>query len=87
MYEILQYTLDRAEEIGVEVKPSKNKKKKIDVFIDGEKIASVGAYGMMDYPHYILSKGLDYANKRRELYYRRHRKVSLNEILAKWLLW
>lgn len=87
MYDITKYTFDKAKEIGLEIKPSTNRKKKIDVFADGEKIASVGAYGYLDYPFYVLTKGRDFANKRRELYYRRHTKVTLNEILSKWLLW
>ena len=31
-------------------------------------IASIGAIGYSDYPTYIRSHGLDYANKRRRLY-------------------
>jgi hypothetical protein len=73
-YLIKQYTKDKAKKLGVEVKPSKLKGKKIDVFKDGKKIASVGALGYYDYPTYIDKKGKDYADKRRTLYKIRHKK-------------
>jgi len=51
-YRISQYTLGRARILGVTVKPSTRKGKKIDVFKGGKKVASVGALGMKDYPTY-----------------------------------
>ena len=72
VYKITEYTIKRAKELGVVVKPSQNKTKKIDVFKSSKKIASVGAFGMNDYPTYILKKGLNYANSRRRLYKIRH---------------
>ena len=87
MYSITDYTKRKAKEIGVEVKPSSNPKKKIDVFKGDVFIQSIGAKGMSDYPSYLRDKGQVYADKRRELYYIRHPKDSLGELLAKWLLW
>lgn len=52
-YRIRQRTKTRAQALGVEVKPSKVKGKKIDVFKDGRKLASVGALGYADYPTYL----------------------------------
>ena len=53
-YSITKYTYNKAKQFGVLVKPSTNKTKKIDVYkkIKGKehKVASVGAYGMNDYP-------------------------------------
>ena len=53
--------------------------KKIDVFKNGKKVASIGALGMNDYPTYLekekkgrFPKG--YANERRKLYKQRHEK-------------
>ena len=86
-YTITDYTKKKAKEIGVEVKPSHNPKKKIDVFKDGELIASIGAIGYFDYPSYIIEKGKAYADERRRLYHIRHPKDSLGEYLALWLLW
>ena len=74
MYEITDYTKQRAKEYGVQVRPSTNKKKKIDVFSNGEKIASVGATGYMDYPSYAMERGKAYADERRRLYHIRHRR-------------
>jgi hypothetical protein len=38
------------------VKNSKNKKKKIDVFKNDKKVASIGAIGYYDYPSYVNQK-------------------------------
>jgi hypothetical protein len=76
MYKITDYTKQRAKELNVIVKPSTNKNKKIDVFnLKGDKLASVGAIGYLDYPNYIKSRGLEYANERRRLYLIRHSKT------------
>ena len=51
-YRITDYTKQQAKKLGVEVKPSKTKGKKIDVFKKGKKVASVGAIGYKDFPTY-----------------------------------
>ena len=74
-YTITNYTKERARKLGVIVKPSTVKGKKIDVFNKkGEKLASVGALGMGDYPTFIKTKGKEYADSRRRLYKMRHDK-------------
>jgi len=73
-YTITNYTYKQAKKLGVQVKPSTNKTKKIDVYKKGVKIASVGAYGMNDFPTYIKKRGLKYAKTRRRLYKMRHEK-------------
>lgn len=76
MYAITQYSRDQAKKLGVTIKPSTNKGKKIDVFDkDGKKLASVGALGMGDYPTYMKTKGQAYADERRRLYRIRHGKT------------
>jgi len=75
LYHITNYTLKKAKKIGVKVKPSTNKTKKIDVFNkEGKKIASVGANGMNDFPTFMQKNGLIYAKTRRNLYKNRHEK-------------
>jgi hypothetical protein len=78
-YKILPYSFEQAKKLNVVIKPSTNVLKKIDVFKNGKKVASVGAIGMNDYPTYMhlekygaVEKG--YAKKRRELYKKRHEK-------------
>jgi len=73
-YRITDYTKQQAKKLGVVVKPSSVKGKKIDVFKNGEKVASVGALGYSDYPTYIRTKGKAYADERRRLYKIRHAK-------------
>lgn len=64
--------MNQAKKYGVCVKQSQKKCKKIDVIKNDEVIASVGAIGYSDYPTYVNTHGLDYANKRRMLYRLRH---------------
>jgi hypothetical protein len=73
-YSITNYTKSQAKKLGVVVKPSSIKGKKIDVFKNDQKIASVGAIGYSDYPTYIKTKGKAYADERRRLYKIRHSK-------------
>ena len=45
MYRIKKLQYKKAKALGVEIKPSTKKGKKIDVFKDGKKVASIGAKG------------------------------------------
>lgn len=74
MYDITEYSYQQAKRLGVTIKPSTNKKKKIDVFKDGDKIASIGAVGYGDYPTFTKEKGKEFADKKRQLYKKRHEK-------------
>ena len=75
MYTITEYSRDQAKKLGVTIKPSTNKGKKLDVFKDGKKLASIGALGMSDYPTYMKTKGQAYADERRRFYRIRHGKT------------
>ena len=90
-YRITNYTRKQARKIGVQIKPSTKPDKKIDVFRNNERIASVGAFGMNDYPTYIRKKGMAFAKTRRKLYKQRHEKDRhikwSNGWLADKLLW
>ena len=87
MYTITDYTYRKAFLLGYEVKPSHNPKKKIDVFKDGKKIASIGDPSYGDYPTFLKEKGKAFAEERRRLYHMRHTKNTLGEKLARDLLW
>lgn len=91
VYNITNYTKKQAKRLGVQIKPSTNKMKKIDVYKDGKKVASIGAAGMNDYPTYIQKKGKEYADERRRLYKIRfqksRKKVGTNSYWADQLLW
>lgn len=72
-YKITAYSYKRAKKLGVNIKPSTNKKKKIDVYKGTRKIASIGAIGYKDYPTFMkINKTL--AKERRRRYKTRHRK-------------
>jgi hypothetical protein len=72
-YRISSYTRNKARQMGVEVKPSTRKGKKIDVFKGGKKIASIGALGYNDFTTFSRQSASK-ANARRKAYHSRHRK-------------
>jgi|694.fasta_scaffold12857_11 hypothetical protein len=74
-YRIKPYSYAQAKKLGVTIKPSVLKGKKIDVFNrQGEKLASIGALGMGDYPTFMQTKGKEFADIRRKAYKSRHAK-------------
>ena len=105
-YSIKQYSLDRIKELNKKldtdifsIKLSKNPSKKLDVYERDKLIASIGAIkkngiAYLDYPSYLETMGEDYADKRRKLYFARHKneptiidgKVT-NSWWAKYLMW
>jgi hypothetical protein len=89
MYQITKYSFDRARELGVLIKPSNKKWYKIDVFDkDLNYITSVGDDRYSDYPHYIESHNLEYAENRRRLYRLRHKNNnSIRGFFALNILW
>lgn len=74
MYAITEYTKQRAAELGVLVRPSKNATKKLDVYKSGAFITSIGDVNYSDYPTYMKSHGKKYADERRRAFYARHAK-------------
>ena len=90
-YIITAHTRRQAKKLGVSIKKSSNSKKKIDVFKDGKKVASVGAIGYGDYGTFLREKGKEFADKRRKAYKIRHakyrNKVGTNSYYADKLLW
>ena len=74
MYTIKNYSYERAKRLGVQIKPSTRKNKKIDVFKNDKRIASVGALGYGDYPTFMQTEGLRSAKEHRRRYKIRHAK-------------
>jgi hypothetical protein len=91
MYKITDYSFKKAKQLNVTIRPSGNKKKKIDVIKDGQVVASIGAKGYKDFPTYIQENGKAYADQRRKLYKMRHKKdvnnKSGNGFYADKILW
>lgn len=90
MYKILPYTFEKAKQLGVNIKPSTRKNKKIDIY-DGnfQYITSIGDVRYKDFPTYYKEKGREYAEKRRELYHIRHKNYEWGSrgFYANELLW
>jgi hypothetical protein len=90
MYKISNYSFEKAKELNVIIKPSTNPKKKIDVYKNNEKIATIGDIKYNDYTTY-LKQNITIANKRRIAYKKRHEKdrniKNSNGYFADQILW
>ena len=91
MYEISQASYNIAKKMNLVIEKSKLQNKKIDVYKNGKKVASIGDVNYFDYQLYKLNMGLAYAKERRRLYMIRHRddikKKDSNGYFAFKLLW
>ena len=89
MYSIKKYSYDAAKRLGVIIEPSSKGNFKIDVYDkQGDYLCSVGSKNFSDYPTYIQTHGLQYANRRRSAYHNRHRKDNgIRGYYALRLLW
>ena len=75
---ISDYHRRKAKRLNVNIRYSENPKKKLDVFKDGKKLASIGATGYCDFISYLKAEKegkfpQGYAEKRRKLYKIRHK--------------
>lgn len=77
-YIISDRTKEIAKSLNIDIRPSTKKSKKIDVYTP-QGILSIGTRSYPDYHEYIEMKGLEYANKRREMYMKRHSKDILSQ--------
>ncbi|NBW36124.1 MAG: hypothetical protein EBR30_14110 [Cytophagia bacterium] len=89
-YKILPQQKTAARKLGVTIKPSTAKGKKIDVYKNGEKVASIGAMGYGDYWTYYQSDRY-LARSKRESYKARHageqNKIGSPGYYAWYILW
>lgn len=83
-YRITNYSRERAKKLGVSIRPSSNPLKKIDVYKNGDKVASIGATGYSDF-----ATTRDKEQKR--LYRLRHageeKRIGSNGYYAWYILW
>ena len=91
-YNITIYSYDKAKQLNLIIKPSKNKSKKIDVYdIDNKYLNSIGDIRYNDYPNYCIIYNKQYADERRRLYHIRHKKninvINSKQYLSANLLW
>jgi hypothetical protein len=73
-YIIKKIQFEKAKKLGLNIKPSTNKKKKLDVFKDDKKVGSIGALGYKDYGTYLEELPKKDANLKRKNYLARHSK-------------
>ena len=71
MYHILPYHVNQAKKLGVQITPSTKGNYKLDVYKNGEYITSIGDKRFM-YFALIHQGDPELAEKRRQLYWKRH---------------
>ena len=90
-YQITQRQKNNAKKLGVTLKTSSNNSKKLDVYKNGRKVASIGARGYNDYDLWLKKKGKEFADQRRKLYKARHENnrniKNSNGFYADKILW
>ena len=84
-YIITKYSFDKAKELNLTIKVSKNPLKKLDVYRDNIFLASIGDSRYNDYPNYCIIYNKEYANKRKLLYHNRHKQNSDVKYSKQWL--
>ncbi len=72
-YHISNYSFAKAKLLNVDIKPSKYKNKKIDVYKNNIFICSIGDIRYFD-PTYLTTYNKEYVEQRRRLYKLRHNK-------------
>lgn len=88
VYEIQPYSFKKAKDLGVTIKPSSKKGKKIDVFKNNQLLTSIGASSSNDYTTYLKNEGKTFAEERRRLYKIRHSKnTGVAGFYASEILW
>jgi len=82
--EQLKRAKEKAKRLDVEVKPSSNPKKKLDVYDEGKKVASIGASAYSDFLQHKDPERRKRYKQRHEKY--RHRKGTASYYADK-ILW
>ena len=82
--EQLKIAKEKARKLDVEVKPAKNPKKKLDVFKDGKKVASIGASAYSDF---IQSKDPEMRKRYKQRHERFRKKKGTPSFYADQILW
>ena len=77
-YKITSYTYNKLDQLNknikenITIKPSRKSYYKIDVYNGGTYLFSIGDKRYLSYPEYLKTAGKVHADKRKELYYKRH---------------
>jgi len=81
-YKITQYSRDKIQELNSKlntsdfsIKLSEDPSKKIDVFLREKKISTIGDINLLDFPSFVEERGIEFANKRRDAFYSRFKRL------------
>ena len=84
-YLITNYHKNNAKDLGVSIKRSNAKGKKIEVVLPDKKIKQIGAKGYEDYQLYKKKEGNQVANEKRDAYRARHKCHNAKRFTAQHL--
>ena len=89
MYEIKKYSFKKAEELGLNIRPSTRRKGyKIDVYRGDDYLTCIGDIHYKDYPTDVLENGKEHAEKRKRLYIRHQKDLEhFRGFLSMYILW
>jgi hypothetical protein len=77
-YRIRPYQRYLANRLNVDLKPSNKRCAKIDIFDkQGNYLTSIGDKRYNDYLGFVEDVGYDHAERRKELYWKRHKKENV----------
>lgn len=81
-YTIKQYSMDRIQELNSKlntsdfsIKLSEDPNKKLDVYLRDKKIATIGDINLLDFPSFVEERGIEFANKRRDAFNSRFKRL------------
>ena len=81
MYEIDDSQFDMASDLGVEIYPSENKRKLLDVYKGGELFCSIGAINFRYYRELCRDEGIAVAQQKKEKILGRYKNNCSLEVL------
>lgn len=87
-FEITPSMLQEAEDLRIEIRPSENKRKLIDVYRDGKYFCSVGANNFLYYNQLVELEGIEFAQRKKEKILARYKNdCKLETLYMLRLLW
>ena len=87
-FEITQEMYEEAELLRIEIRPSENRRKLIDVYKDGEYYCSIGAQNFVYYNELVEREGIDFATRKKEKILARYKNdCTLQTLYMLRLLW
>lgn len=87
-FQITPEMYQEAELLRIEIRPSENKRKLIDIYRNGSFFASIGASNFKTYAQFVEDEGIEFAQRKKEKILARHKNnCDLKTLYTLRLLW